>query len=301
MSFNLKKIASNLESQIDSQSATVIYRQIGEIMRENLAYFKNMSSLDAIKIVIYIFSYKNYGSFEWADTNMSKFYNSSFFLTEGDSKYYAECGECGGGGTIECGECNGVGNTTCDVCDGDGTVSCDTCDGSGAEDCDVCGGSGEIDGETCDECNGKGQIECTECYGDGSSSCSECGGDGRSECRDCNGNGEYNCDYCDGDGEYETDEDKYTTWNYIILDTKILNRVFDSYELKKPTYLEIDDEKNILLSSFEGHGFLLVFVEPNQEYCYFLEKLQDNPPVEIVTKTTVFHTNASDLGKEFVR
>jgi hypothetical protein len=153
----LKKLAVNLSEIMEGQFNTPqkTFDEFQVIYQNQKEYFSRFSSSDLIKLIFYIFSYKETGGMKLADNILNNLAFASLFYTSGN--YYHD---------------------TCDNCEGNGYERCDECNGHGEVDCSTCDGSGEDDGEPCYDCQGDGQVMCNNCGGDGDINCSDCDGEG---------------------------------------------------------------------------------------------------------------------------
>ena len=249
MSDKLKRLAKNLSelSLAEVDNLQEVYIRLCAVMSNQKEYFEHLGTSNVIKLLFYIWSYKQTGQFEMGDKMINQIAFAILITTEGNN-YVESCDECGGDGYIRC-----------DVCDGTGSVDCGECDGTGEEKCYQCDGEGTVDGETCDECEGTGSMTCTNCGGEESISCSECV------------EGTTTCDTCEGNGEVQTDEYEYkkyyiVTWNKLIKDrceitegdTDITMSEYDFDRLR---------EKYVVLHLEELHDEFQEYVQSNDMYC----------------------------------
>lgn len=249
MNEKLKKLAKKMEgllSEVTSPQETL--DKLIPIIFQQKEYFNHFSASDKIKLIFYIFSLKDTGSFELADKILDNLIFVHMLTSEGN--YYVEtCDSCGGNGAVHCVECNGSGE-----------VACGECRGSGNEPCTYCHGDGLIDGENCDNCGGTGDITCSNCGGGEVDSCEYCGGDGEAYCSECEGN-----------GENITDELEYLiyyicTWNKQIKDICELTE-----NTSDPAMSEFDFDRlrneYVILSIEDGHAIFDSIFEENKMYC----------------------------------
>jgi hypothetical protein len=236
----------------DFKSAQDCYDRFRNVYKQQFDYFQNFDPSNILKLVLYIYSFKNTGDFKLAENILNKSGFASLFIMEPDY-YQTECNDCSGEGTFRCDNCYGDGTTACRNCDGDGTVSCDRCGGDGQV---------EEDGE---------ELECDSCYGSGEIGCDECGGSGNEYCENCDGHGTEDCSTCDGDAMVDTNEHEYKyyviiTWNSFIknkceLESGTMNPALTEYDFDR-----LSDEY-IVLGYDEEHSEFRSDVLPNEVYC----------------------------------
>jgi hypothetical protein len=236
----------------DFKSAQDCYDRFRNVYKQQFDYFQNFDPSNILKLVLYIYSFKNTGDFKLAENILNKSGFASLFIMEPDY-YQTECNDCSGEGTFRCDNCYGDGTTACRNCDGDGTVSCETCGGDGQV---------EEDGE---------ELECDSCYGSGEIGCDECGGSGNEYCENCDGHGTEDCSTCDGDAMVDTSEHEYKyyviiTWNSFIknkceLESGTMNPALTEYDFDR-----LSDEY-IVLGYDEEHSEFRSDVLPNEVYC----------------------------------
>jgi hypothetical protein len=210
-------------------------------------YFGNFSPEDIIKLVIYIYSYKNTKDFDYGDKILNNLAFSDLLLIT-DENYTATCNEC-----------NGYGGWECETCGGGGEMRCLECDGDGKTD----------DNKTCEECSGRGDFKCETCGGTGNETCNYCEGDGEyisdeSEyqlytiaCWDKNMNDA--CEQSEGDlyGAFTYDYFLARFEKYIILN--IVNdhrRLNVNLEMDKMYATDYDDNPELTIS---GQKVLKIF------------------------------------------
>jgi hypothetical protein len=254
MDEKLKKLANKMVGLFseDFKSAQDCYDRFRNVYKQQFDYFQNFDPSNILKLVLYIYSFKNTGDFKLAENILNKSGFASLFIMEPDY-YQTECNDCSGEGTFRCDNCYGDGTTACRNCDGDGTVSCETCGGDGQV---------EEDGE---------ELECDSCYGSGEIGCDECGGSGNEYCENCDGHGTEDCSTCDGDAMVDTSEHEYKyyviiTWNSFIknkceLESGTMNPALTEYDFDR-----LSDEY-IVLGYDEEHSEFRSDVLPNEVYC----------------------------------
>jgi len=160
MDEKLKRLATKIVGLIDGDfnSPQDCFEKFAVIYKSQYSYFQNFEPSNLLKLIFYIYSFKNTDDFKLAESLLNKSSFASLFRV--DSDYYEEtCDECGGNGEI-----------SCDVCDG-GIVECGDCNGSGEDE----------EGETCEQCGGDGESNCAECDGTGYFTCVTCDGSGEVE------------------------------------------------------------------------------------------------------------------------
>lgn len=217
MNKRLKKISKLLSDSYDFNTLSGIFGKLKKDVRENREFFEGLNAIDIIYIVYYIFSFKKYGNFEWADNIIPELYITHSFMFEEGNFSHDTCDDCEGSGHIDCDWCEGSGTLRCTECNGDGQVECETCDGEGSVEME----DGEY--ETCDDCIGRGYNKCDMCGGTGEESCNRCNGDGQEQ-----------CDNCDGDGQVETTKVLYNIYLFIVPSSKFLKKFYFSLENKEP-------------------------------------------------------------------
>lgn len=155
----LKKISTklsnffNVKEFSDPQEA---YEMFSDVYIQQKVFFNSFSPEEIIKLVIYIYSYKNTKDFVFGDKILNNLAFTDLLLIT-DEEYIATCNVCDGNGGWECEGCGGSGEIVCLKCDGDGN---------------------DDDGKTCKKCSGKGGFECETCGGTGDENCDYCEGDG---------------------------------------------------------------------------------------------------------------------------
>lgn len=255
----IKKLYPNFRSE--SETPQEIYHTLNKVFDKNKVYFTNyFTPDDLIKMVLYTYSMKKYGSFDWADSIMENIFFIQVFSTEKEPAKY-DCYDCGGGGETRCDNCDGTGKIDCDTCDREGTIICSGCDGSG-----------KIEDE-----NGE-SVECDECSGEGTVECDDCGGEGQLFCPNCGGDGYGACEYCVGHGMIESDNEvKYTrqdlcSWNKE-LNLKALAVVQTFEPLANEDIIDYDEKRNlIVLNSVSMEGNLNEDVVSNELYCLYVSE-----------------------------
>ena len=229
-------------------------------------YFRNFKPSNLIKLIFYIYSFKNTGNFKLGESLINKLSFASLFITHGN-KQLLTCHECGGDGEVRCNNCKTDGKIQCDVCGGDGDLECGYCNGNG---------------------NIADDTECPECHGSGAQTCDNCEGSGELDCEECS-NGYVRCENCDGDGEVETDELIYEyysicTWNNFIktecdINSNTLNPALSEYDFDR---LRGD---YIILKYDENSIEFVDEVEYNEVYCTFYG---DEPELRLNSKQLTF-------------
>ena len=158
MDEKLQRLATKIVGLIkgELENPQDCFEKFAIVYKSQYDYFQNFEPSNLLKLIFYIYSFKNTGNFKLAESLLNK---SSFAtLFRMDSDYYEET----------CNHCGGDGNIRCDVCGGSGTIECGDCDGSGED----------AEGESCDYCQGGGDVECPECGGTGDFTCITCDGSG---------------------------------------------------------------------------------------------------------------------------
>jgi RecJ-like exonuclease len=139
MNDKIKKLSTKLvdlfpqKEFLDPQEA---FTSFSDVYIPQKDYFGNFSPEDIIKLVIYIYSYKNTKDFDYGDKILNNLAFSDLLLIT-DENYTATCNEC-----------NGYGGWECETCGGGGEMRCLECDGDGKTD----------DNKTCEECSGRGDF-----------------------------------------------------------------------------------------------------------------------------------------------
>jgi hypothetical protein len=164
MNDKIKKLSTKLvdlfpqKEFLDPQEA---FTSFSDVYIPQKDYFGNFSPEDIIKLVIYIYSYKNTKDFDYGDKILNNLAFSDLLLIT-EKEHIATCNQCGGYGGYDCETCYGSGEAQCEECGGDGEIGgdiCDKCSGKGDSECETCGGTGR---ETCDNCEGHGEFESDE-------------------------------------------------------------------------------------------------------------------------------------------
>ena len=161
MNDRIKKLAKNVSELLpeDLRDPQDVYDAFSVVYSRQSDYFRNLGPENIIKLVFYIYSLKDTGSFSLGDKIINNLSFASLFTTSGN---YAD---------EECPACEGSATVSCDNCDYNGRVECPTCDGTGYESED----------EPCNDCQGNGDVYCDQCGGDGDIRCDECSGTGEVE------------------------------------------------------------------------------------------------------------------------
>jgi len=164
MNDKLKKLSTKLVDlfpQKEFSDPQVAFTSFSDVYIPQKDYFGNFSPEDIIKLVIYIYSYKNTKDFDYGDKILNNLAFSDLLLIT-EKEHIATCNQCGGYGGYDCETCYGSGEAQCEECGGDGEIGgdiCDKCSGKGDSECETCGGTGR---ETCDNCEGHGEFESDE-------------------------------------------------------------------------------------------------------------------------------------------
>lgn len=259
MSDKIKRLAKNVSELIpNTDSLQETYDLLVAFMEKQKDYFSNLSPENIIKLLFYIWSYKETNDSKLGDELLNKIAFAVLFTTEGNH-HVATCDRCSGEGEHECHEC-----------DGSGHVPCERCDGTGYIECDECGGDGQIGDEDCEECDGKGETVCPDCGGDSEVSCGSCSW------------GKETCDECSGEGEIETDEFDYETYFIVTWNKSIKDRCEITEEDTDITMSEYDFDRLrdhfVKLSITEDHSELAKWVQENEMYCLYFS---DSPKMYI--------------------
>jgi len=251
MDEKLKRLATKIVGLIDGDfnSPQDCFEKFAVIYKSQYSYFQNFEPSNLLKLIFYIYSFKNTDDFKLAESLLNKSSFASLFRI--DSDYYEE---------------------TCDACGGDGGFGCDVCMGDRTVDCRECGGEGTVD---CETCNGSGEDEeglpCAECQGGATVTCETCDGRGVEECHNCDGEGYHTCQECDGTGEVETDEHPYYFYFIITWNNFIKSRCELEAGTMSPTISEYDFDRLsndfIILGYDEDHAEFRRAVESNEYYC----------------------------------
>jgi hypothetical protein len=265
MSDKLKRLAKNLSelSLAEVDNFQEVYIRLCGLMSTQKEYFTHLGTDNVIKLLFYIWSYKQTGQFELGDKMINQIAFAILITTEGED-YTETCENCGGDGYMRCYNC-----------DGSGTIVCGECDGEGETDCYNCDGTGQVDGETCDVCDGTRQETCSECDGEQTVSCPECM------------DGSHTCDECDGIGEVHTDEKLYKKYFIVTSNKLVKDRCELTEEDTDITMSEYDfdrlRDKYVILHLEELHDEFQNYVQENEMYCltytdtpklYFSEKME---------------------------
>ena len=251
MDEKLKRLTTKLVDLFNGEfkSPQDCFDKFAVIYKQQYEYFKNFEPSNLLKLIFYVYSYKNTGNFKLAENLLNKSSFASLFRI--DSDFYE----------TECENCNGEGDFMCDFCDGNGSYNCDDCDGDGKIQCDTCNGTGEDSEEnSCEACNGDGDVDCDTCNGSGKIECPECSGEGR-----------WNCSGCDGTGQVETDEHPFYYYFIITWNPYIKNRCELEVGTMTPALSEYDFDRlrgdYIILGYDEDHAEFRNAVEANEYYC----------------------------------
>jgi hypothetical protein len=238
------------------ESPQECFDQFKVIWKQQYDYLSNFEASSLLKLIIYIYSYKNTGSFKLSDNMLNKLGFASLFITQGEM--YKQ----------ECEWCQGAGNVDCSYCDGDGIVPCENCESRGEVECSSCDGQGVTyqHGE---------EEECEECQGTGKETCSDCAGEGNTTCNQCSGSAIQACDDCDGTGEVDSSEKIFTyyaiaTWNKFIKDRCELNAGSLEPALSEYDFDRLRDDY-IIIGYDETHKEFRRWVQSNEVYCTIYE------------------------------
>jgi hypothetical protein len=257
MDEKIKRLARNISGLLpEPNSAQQVYDSLQSVMKQQSEYFEHLQPQNIIKLLFYIWSYKQTGDFKLGDKILNEISFAVLFETLGDI-YTEDCGYCGGHGEIDC-----------DSCGGDGSVECYQCNGSGEIDCGDCEGKGSFqDEETgtfvdCESCDGTGEDECPECYGDGSLTCNECQ------------NGRVECPECHGETIVETTEQLYLRYFIVTWDNFIKNRCeitegSNNITMSEYDYDRLRDDYVVLEFKDDKHADLHDFIETSEMYCSY--------------------------------
>jgi hypothetical protein len=263
MNEKIKRLAKNVSELIrKTDSIQETYDLLVELMKKQKDYFGALSPDNIIKLLFYIWSYKETNDSQLGDKLLNEISFAVLFTTEGNH-HVSECSQCDGSGEYECHNC-----------DGSGYVPCVQCDGTGEETCQECNGDGEVedDGE---------MVSCPDCGGDGGVTCSDCGGNSEVSCGECSW-GKETCSQCDGEGEIKTDEFDYETYFIVTWSKFIKNRCEITEEDTDITMSEYDfdrlRDKYVKLSTLQGHSDLGDWVQENEMYCLYYS---DSPKMYI--------------------
>lgn len=262
MNEKLKKIATKLVPKYNPLTLEETYQKFMRQVATQKDYFGTYKPYDLLRIVFYIFSLKETGNFDWAETVLKKAYLGDYFEYTADDFVSESCDDCNGNGSVECDYCNGSGTEECDKCSGDGQIDCNECDGEGSIEDE----NGNL--EDCEECNGKGEIECDWCSGSGERVCGNCN-DGYNTCYEC-----------DGSGEIESDKLRYYATTFVTWDKQLIDSFMLSYELKKPIVKDdyvtyANENKMLVLRNGEDEAEFKENIKPDYQYCYNMELLEE--------------------------
>lgn len=160
MNDKIKKLSTKLVDlfpQKEFSDPQEAFTSFSNVYIPQRAYFGNFSPEDIIKLVIYIYSYKNTKDFDYGDKILNNIAFSDLLLIT-DKEHIATCNVCDGNGGWECEDCGGSGEILCLKCDDfandDDGKPCEECSGKGGFECETCGGTGN---QTCDYCEGDGE------------------------------------------------------------------------------------------------------------------------------------------------
>lgn len=255
MNNKLQRLASKMADLLPEkhfESPQECFDLFKDLWKKQYDYLSNFDSSSLLKLVFYIYSYKNTGNFKLSDNILNKLGFATLFITQGDT-YVRECDSCLGSGDVECNDCNGKGLIKCDYCYNTGEEECSSCEGEGVT---------YQDGE---------EEECEDCQGKGKDTCSNCGGDTELHCDQCNGSGVEDCHNCGGGGEIDTNEkvfDYYViaTWDKFIKDRCELNEGSMEPALSEYDFDRLRDNY-IIIGYDENHKEFRRAVQTNEVYC----------------------------------
>jgi len=278
MNTKLQKLAIKLQNlfRLDEFNSPIqAYSRFKHVAEKQSEYFSLFKPSDLIKLIFYIYSYKNTKDFKLAEDYLNKIAFAHLFVTNGE-EHFETCDACGGDGQFRC-----------DVCYGDRTLECRDCDGEGTVDCDTCDGSGE------DE---EG-LPCAECQGGGTVTCETCDGRGVEECHNCDGEGYHTCQECDGTGEINTGTlvyDSYSicTWSQILKDKcELESGTFDPI-MSESDFEQFADEY-ITLHYYQDNAEFRSRVQEGMVYC---TNFEDEPDLYRSSRPFYIELNKSDVN-----
>lgn len=240
----------------NTSTPTELYREFIRLVNNQKDYFlMRFMTYELIKIVIYIWSLKKTGQFDFGD----KILNDLEFITlsyHNNEKHTIDCPDCNS---------NSYGKVHCPNCEGFGTLECDDCNGRGRVYCPNCGGN---------------DPECTECDHNGRVFCEPCDGYGRIGCLACD-EGYITCPNCNGTSEIETERILQSivylmSWNpNLNFDAKkseeTLGPLMSTDEL-------IDYEENYIMTTIK-HGHNSFDPEVILPDLYYTIDVDDDPPL----------------------
>lgn len=276
MNTKLQKLAIKLQNlfRLDEfNSPAQAYSRFKLMYEKQSEYFSLFKPSDLIKLIFYIYSYKNTKDFKLAEDYLNKIAFAHLFVTNGE-EHFETCDACGGDGQFRC-----------DVCYGDRTVECRDCGGDGVVDCD---GSGE------DE---EG-LPCAKCQGDTMVTCETCDGSGNEECHNCDGEGYHTCQECDGSNEINTgtlEYDSYSicTWSQILKDKCELESNTFNPIMSESDFVQFADEY-ITLNYYQDNAEFRSRVQEGMVYC---TNFEDEPDLYRSTRPFYIELNTSDVSK----
>lgn len=286
MKSSIKKLCRILIEDYDTSSLNSVYSGLKEQIQEQPDYFQKYGTVERFEIVYGIFSLGNFGSFDWAERVLPNLNLVSVFNYQEDDYLMVDCEDCS------------YGRQNCENCNGNGYVPCDNCDGEGVLECDTCGGGGEVDGERCEDCGGEGVIDCPVCDNESTISCSQ-----------CDGSGDIPCETCDETGEIQSEFLNYNIYDFLIFDKNLLRFLRERDELDRPIGEDLDFLNNIS-SEIPGEIFSLSnrlqnekfasFVEPNKDYCFYVQPLS-NENIRWYRETPTVMTSLADNGQKYLQ
>lgn len=260
MSDKIKRLAKNISETLpNADTPQQVYDLLTEVMIRQKDYFVYLGPTNIIKLVFYIWSYKETKDFKLGDEILDKIAFANLITTEGN-QYTPPCDYCAEEGEVTCEDCGGSGEVECHRCNGEGEVNCPECEGDGI----VIGDEGE---EECDTCRGQGGVECDWCDGSGLETCGECQ------------NGKIECPECHGETIIETEELIYSNYFIVTWDKFIKDRCEITEDDTDITMSEYDFDRlrdNYIVLDLEDdlHEEFAGFIEENEMYCLHYD---DNP------------------------
>lgn len=252
----LKVAAKKLEPlSTNYNNITDLYYYYTNLFYNQSEYFRNFKPEDIIKIIIYIYSYKEVKNFDLGDQMINNLFFANFISTENENSEI-ECEKCEGYGVYDCAECYGKGYVRCDECSGDGEVLCEECRGRG-----------HFGYEDCETCSGYGYTECEECDGEGSNVCNYCKGDNEIECEECDGEG-----YVSFENVFDYEKRYVVSWDNELKDrcemymnTGVGTLNFNEYNDK------FMNSKLLLINLRTLPGVPNIKINPDLLYCDFFQ------------------------------
>jgi hypothetical protein len=273
MSQKIKNLSLNLREYVKKeQTPQEIYDKLTLIWKKQPDYFRNYNPKDLIKLIFYIYSINETGSFSLGDKMINNLFFAALFNTINDPAS-SSCDRCEGSGEYNCPICDAHGYIDCEDCDGEGKVYCDACDGSGYGD--------EEEDAGCSDCNGTGKVRCKSCR------------NGQKRCPNCETAGMIPCKECEGTGEIETGEINLTMYSICTWDNPTADRLLLSENTNTPCFgydyfYKIKNNK-ILILNFKDTSASLNFTPLDEDYyCYSTE---DDPKLSYSYDMTIWPNN----------